>query len=139
MSDPYKAAEAAYTLAAAELGANSPHAIRSAVTAALIAERSGTLGYWIRGARQRVIWFGGWEEANGGGWRFRLDGGGWTDPFPLSVLRVLTFYGWGMQCRLPGTYFVWSWRGDRGMYFSPDGTPDNATCWLRMPRWRRDR
>lgn len=122
--DPYKAAEAAYK-AHAGLG---DHQIRAAITAALVAERKRTLAYWLCWLRQRVIWFGGWEEANCGGWRFRIDGGRWMSPTPVSVFRVFTHYGWGWQLRLPGTIFVYSRQS--GAYFSPDGTPRSATLWV---------
>jgi hypothetical protein len=121
--DPYKAAEAAYK---AHEGMGD-HQVRAAVTAALVAERKRTLAYWLCRLRQRVIWFGGWEEANCGGWCFRR-GKRWMSPAPVSVLRVFTHFGWGWQLRLPGTFLVRS--KCSGVYISPDGTPRSATLWV---------
>ena len=123
MRDPYEAAEAAHA------EAPPAYALRAAITAALIAERKRTIAYWLCRARHRLIWFGGWERVNCGGWQLRR-WGRWLDPYPLSILGRLTFYGWGLQCRLPGTIFVWSWHGARRAYFSPDGTPRSATRWI---------
>lgn len=81
-----------------------------------------------------LFWIGGWEKANCAGWEPRWEYG-WRELTPVTILRAITFYGWGLQVRLPTTIFVWSWRGDRGMFFSPDGTPGRATRWLRKPRW----
>ncbi len=137
MTDPYEAAEAAHAHAVREYGAADKHALRSAVTAALVADRKRSLGYWITRFRQRwLLWVGGWEEPNCGGWKLRGDYG-WRDPAPVMVLRAFTYYGWGAQLQLPWTILVWSWHGDRGIYLSPDGTPGSATRWLRLPRWRR--
>lgn len=137
MTDPYKAAEAAHADAIFDLGQDNKHALRAAVTAALIADRKRSLGYWITRFRQRwLLWVGGWEEPNCGGWRIRRDYG-MASPTPVTVLHFLTFYGWGLDCRLPWTILVWSWRGDRGIYLSKDGTPGSASRWLRLPRWRR--
>jgi hypothetical protein len=136
MTDPYEAGMKAYAALAEEYGHASDPALRGALTAALIAERKRTFSYQLCRLRQKVIWFGGWERANCGGWRFRLEPGLWMDPFPLSLFGCITFYGWGLQVRLPHTFFVWTWRGDRGMYVSPDGTPNKATRWItRRPRW----
>lgn len=137
MTDPYKAAEAAHAQAVAELGKDSPHVLRAAVTAALVAERERTLAYWLCRFRHRwLLWIGGWEEPNCGGFKLRGDYG-WRSPTPVTVLRFLTFYGWGLDCRLPWTILVWSWRGERGVYLSRDGTPGGATFWFRRPRWMR--
>jgi hypothetical protein len=121
--DPYKAAEDAYK----EHEGMGRHQLRAAVTAALVTDRKRTLAYWLCRMRQRVIWFGGWEEANCGGWSFRIAGGRWASPTPVSVFRVFTLYGWGWQVRLPWTILV---RSPEGVYFSPDGTPSRATLWL---------
>lgn len=130
---PYEAAEAAHAAAEAELGKESPHALRAAITAALVADRARSIGYHLCRLRQRwLLWVGGWEEPNCGGWRLRSDHG-WREPSPVTVLRAFTYYGWGMQLRLPGTILVWCWRGDRGIYLSPNGTPGQATRWLRKP------
>ena len=68
MTDPYEAAEAAHAHAVREYGAADKHALRSAVTAALVADRKRSLGYWITRFRQRwLLWVGGWEEPNCGG------------------------------------------------------------------------
>jgi hypothetical protein len=123
MMDPYKAAQAAYK---AHDGMGE-HQVRAAVTAALVADRKRTLAYWLCRMRQRVIWFGGWEEPNCGGWRFRMDCGTWTSPTPVSVFRVFTHYGWGWSLRLPRTILT---RSNDGVYFSPDGTPSRATLWV---------
>lgn len=77
---------------------------------------------WLRRMADNILWIGGPSLRN---------------PTPVTVCRFLTFYGWGLDCRLPGTILVWSWRGDRGVYLSKDGTPGRATWWLRLPRWRR--
>ena len=121
--DPYKAAEAAYK---AHDGMGE-YQMRAAVTAALVADRKRTLAYWLCRLRQRVIWIGGWEEANCGGWRFRMDSGRWMSPTPVSVFRVFTHYGWGWQLRLPTTILV---KSPEGVYCSPDGTPRASTLWL---------
>lgn len=70
MTDPYKAATLAYAEAVREYGATGQHALRYAITAALLADRQRTLGYWITRFRHRwVLWVGGWEEPNCGGER----------------------------------------------------------------------
>jgi hypothetical protein len=89
---------------------------------------------WMRRARQNILWIGGWEV--GQGWRPHYPWGGLASPWPLTFCRFLTIYGWGLDCRLPWTILVWTWRGERGIYLSRDGTPGNATWWLRKPRWR---
>ena len=128
--DPYKAAEVAYK----EHGGEMSHPLRAAITAALVADRKRTLAYWLCRARQRVIWFGGWEEANCGGWGFRSASGRLMSPTPVSVLRVFTHYGWGWSLHLPNTILT---RGPDGVYFSPDGTPRSATLWVtKRPEWR---
>ncbi len=122
--DPYEAAAAAYK-ANAGMG---EHQIQAAVTAALVADRKRHLFYWLRRLRQRVIWFGGWEEPNCGGWQFLSRySGRLTSPTPVTVLRTFTYYGWGWELRLPGTILV---RSRDGVYFSPDGTPRSSTLWL---------
>lgn len=137
MTDPYKAATLAYAEAVRQYGKADDHALRTAITAALVADRKRSIGYWITRFRQRwLLWVGGWEEPNCGGWRIRRDYG-IASPAPITVCRFLTFYGWGLDCRLPWTIIVWSWRGDRGIYLSKDGTPGMATRWFRLPRWRR--
>jgi len=126
--DPYDAAAAAFK-AHAGMG---DHQLRAAITAALVSDRKRTLAYWLCRWRQRVIWFGGWEEPNCGGWSFRRRGR-WAEPTPISICRVFTYYGWGWQLRLPTTILVHS---PTGTYCSPDGTPQAATRWLsKRPDW----
>lgn len=130
MSDPYEAAEAAYR----ESEDVGTYRLRAAITAALVAERKRSIAYWLCRARQRVIWFGGWEEANCGGWRFRARSSKrWMGPTPVSVLRVFTYYGWGWQLRIPGTILV---KSPNGLYLSPDGTPGSATRWFIGGKYR---
>lgn len=102
--------------------------IRFAVNAAIIAERRGTLAYWLCRWRQKLIWFGGWEGPNCGGfslWPY----GRIASPAPVTVASVFTYFGWGWQLKLPWTIMVYS-RPHGGLYLSPDGTPRSATCWL---------
>lgn len=122
--NPYEAAEAAHK---AHEGMGEHHQLYAAITAALVADRKRSLAYWLCRLRQRVIWFGGWEEANCGGWRFRTDSGRWMSPTPVSVFRAFTHYGWGWQLRLPTTILV---KSPQGVYCSPDGTPRRSTLWL---------
>ena len=122
-NEPYKAAEAAYK-AHDGLGKEQ---VRAAITAALVADRKRTLAYWLCRMRQRVIWVGGWEDANCGGWGFRTDSGHWMSPTPVTLFSVFTHYGWGWQIRLFGTFLV---RSPEGVYVSPNGTPRQATMWL---------
>lgn len=109
--------------------------LRTAVYRAIVNERQHTVAYKICRLRHKLIWFGGWERANCGGWRFRLEPGHWLDPFPLTICSALTLYGRWWQLRLPGTIFVWA-RNQEGVYMSPDGTPRSATRWFgKRPRW----
>lgn len=107
--------------------------LRLAVNAAIIAERRSTLAYWLCRWRQKLIWFGGWEESNCGGWSFKTDGCRWMAPFPLTVASALTLFGDWWQLKLPGTILVWSI--GNGVYLSPDGTPRSATRWLIGKRY----
>jgi hypothetical protein len=135
--DPYEAAEAAHAQAVRDSGKADKQALRCAITAALVADRKRSLSYWITRFRQRwLLWVGGWEEPNCGGWRLKRSYG-WASPAPVTVLRAFTYYGWGIDLRLPWTNLVWCWRGDRGIYLSKDGTPGRATWWLRKPAWMR--
>ena len=91
----------------------------------------------MREFRQRLLWFGGWEvpdlmQTDRGlpAWRFRLEGGTWMPPWPVSILRRLTVFSWGAQLSIFGTYAVVVWRGGRCAYLSPDGTPSHATRFL---------
>lgn len=102
--------------------------LRFAVNAAIITDRRSTLAYWLCRWRQKLIWFGGWERPNCGGfdlWRY----GKLASPAPLTVASVFTHYGWGWQLRLPGTILVRS-KPSGCLYLSPDGTPRSATRWL---------
>ncbi len=87
---------------------------------------------WLRRMRHNIIWIGGWEVGNG--WSLRASWG-WRSPTPVTICRFLTFYGWGLDCRLPWTILVWAWRGERGIYLSRDGTPGRATWLLGKARW----
>jgi hypothetical protein len=79
----------------------------------------------LRRASRWLIWIGGWELANFGGWRIR------GAPSPVSILgHRVTWFSWGFQVRLRGGYLVWS-RREGTLYFSPSGTPDGATVWIK--------
>lgn len=109
---------------------NIEQRLRLAVNAAIITERRRTVAYWLCRWRQKLIWFGGWELPNCGGFDLRKIGGrGIQSPTPVSVASCLTIYGGGWwNLKLPGTILVWS-KGN-GVYLSPDGTPRSATRWL---------
>lgn len=82
---------------------------------------------WKR-CRQWLIWIGGWEKANGKGWKFLIDYGhrkGLMSPSPISLLgHHITFFGWGWQIKIrSGYYLVWS---KSGLYISNDGTPPRS-------------
>lgn len=109
------------------------HRLRAAVNAALITDRRRTLAYWLCRWRQKLIWFGGWERSNCGGFEFKTESGRWVTPFPLTVAGALTLFGTWWQLKLPWTILVWS--RDNGCYMSPDGTPGNATRWLIGKRY----
>jgi hypothetical protein len=48
---------------------------------------------------------------------------------PVSLLgHRITFYGWGWQVRLRGGYLV---KSKGAVYFSHNGTSDDATVWFR--------
>ncbi len=123
MMNPYEAAELAYK----EHEGLGAHQLRAAITAALVTERKRTIAYWLCRMRQNIIWFGGWEEPNCGGWGFKREGVGWVSPTPVSVCKVFTHYGWGWHLRLPGTILV---KSPEGIYFSPDGTSRSSTLWI---------
>jgi hypothetical protein len=79
---------------------------------------------WKR-LRQWVVWFGGWERPNGGGWSFR---GG---PTPVSLFgHRLTLHGHWFDVRTPAGYLVVDVR-ERTAYVSPNGTPRHAHTWIR--------
>ena len=91
-------------------------------------------GPWKR-ARQWLIWVGGWETANGAGWRFRIpyiNGRHlWMSPTPVSILgHWATWYGWGLTVRFGWWSFTWDWRVSRHAYLSTNGTPNGAFHWL---------
>ena len=130
--DPYAVAEFAFNEPGKE-GTSLDYRLRCAVTAALIAERRGTLAYWLCRLRQRVIWFGGWERPNCGGFEIRR-GGKIADVTPITIAKCFTHYRWGWDLKLPGTILVWSPRSG-GLYLSPDGTPRSATRWIIGKPW----
>lgn len=77
--------------------------------------------------RQWFIWIGGWELANGKGWRFTYD------PNPISIFgHWLTTYGWGLNFKIPSGWFVIVWNKHMGrcIYISKNATPDKAHCWI---------
>ena len=85
--------------------------------------------------REWFVWFGGWEKANGKGWRFYLNSTRqgkphriWLGPTPVSLFgHHITFFTWGFQVALRHDYLVIVWRPYRACYFSPNGTPWAAT------------
>jgi hypothetical protein len=89
--------------------------------------------------RHWFIWLGGWERANGSGWRLYLNtkkvGGGnrklWLSPYPVSLFGGrITFFGWGWDLKVKGGWLVYSSIGRRKLYISPNGTPSQAVSWL---------
>src|SRR6266699_203698 len=96
---------------------------------------------WKR-CRQWVIWIGGWEKANGTGWRLHCeyDTSILMSPAPVSVLgHRLTWFGWGWQLKLKRRYYlVWS---KSGLFVSHDGTPpsEQADGFFLLRRSRRRR
>lgn len=87
---------------------------------------------WKR-VRTWFVWVGGWEEANGAGWRFRIPVGSrriWMTPTPVSFLgHRLTIFGHWFDFRVPGGVLVVNFR-ERHAYISRDGTPSSAHHWL---------
>lgn len=88
--------------------------------------------------RTWLIWVGGWELANGKGWRLFLDMPGGKkhlmSPCPVSIFgHWCTFYGWGLNIKLNRGWFVWVFRGyDEGrIYLSDDATPGGAYHWIK--------
>lgn len=124
--DPYSAAMAAFNDPDSSLGLD--HRLRSAITAALIAERKSTLAFWLCRWRQKLIWFGGWERPNCGGFEIRRNGR-FADVTPLTVASCFTHFGRSWCLKLPGTILVYS-PASGGLYLSPDGSPRSATRWL---------
>jgi hypothetical protein len=124
--DPYELAAAMYNSPGGDFPSHHGYRLRAAVNAALIADRRRRPWYWLRLARQKLLWVGGWEEPNCGGWRPTWEYG-LKSPFPVTVLSSLTLFGGWWQCRIFGTYLTWS---HGKVYLSPDGTPRSATRWF---------
>lgn len=87
--------------------------------------------------RNWVVWFGGWEKANGAGWKLRRDWPlrGFYGPTPVAILgHRVTFFGQWMDIRLRRTYLVIRFRksysGGPYAYLSDDGTSSRAHHWL---------
>lgn len=114
---------------------NVEQRLRFAVNAAILAERSETLAYRLCRLRQKLIWFGGWEFPNCGGFDIRRSDGRLADPTPLTVASCFTHFGRWWQLKLPWTILVWSPMSG-GLYLSQDGTPRSATRWLIGKGWR---
>jgi hypothetical protein len=93
----------------------------------------------LKRIRTWLIWIGGWEIANGAGWKlFRKTGNHWRlcDPTPISLFgHRFTYYGWGWHLRTHLGYLTYSRAGRPKpiMYLSPDGTPGRATIWYLNP------
>lgn len=84
----------------------------------------------FRKMRQQLIWFGGWELANQGGWRFRLPYGFGNEkwlrmsPTPISFwFNRLVIYGGFLDFKIGRGWLMIKWRPEFRMYWSPDGTP----------------
>jgi hypothetical protein len=94
-------------------------------------ERNWSLWHHIR---TWFIWIGGWEKANGAGWRLRYEHSGkLKSPAPVSLFGdFFTWYGWGWNIRVKRGLLVYSHSGGRArkMYISPNGTPSQAVTWL---------
>ena len=131
-TDPYAAA-AWHFFSDPDAPSRTEDRLRQAVNAALIADRKRTLAYWLCRWRQALIWFGGWELSNCGGFEIRRHGR-LADPTPVTVASCFTCFGRWWQLKLPGTYLVWSPMSG-GLYLSPDGTPRSATRWLIGKPW----
>jgi hypothetical protein len=87
----------------------------------------------VKRLRRWVIWFGGWELANGEGWRFEYG------PTPVSLFgHFITFYGGGwVDVRVGrGTLVVFFPGSHRRSvpgchaYWSPNGTPGHERARL---------
>jgi len=77
----------------------------------------------LKRARQWLVWFGGWEKANGAGWSFRRGG-----PTPISLLgHRFTLHRWGWALRTRTGHWV---RTPDALYLSIDGTPRGAVRYL---------
>jgi len=80
-------------------------------------------------ARRWLVWFGGWEKANGAGWDIK------GSPAPVSLFgHRFTHYGWGWQAATSGGWLVYTKRcpatGKPALFISRDGTPGRAHTWL---------
>lgn len=76
-----------------------------------------------------VLWPGGWGTFRTWPMRKRLNPHYWT-PWSLFGHRF-TCFGWGLQMRAKGGYWVMAWDGEgRRLYWSHDGTPSEATVWV---------
>lgn len=87
--------------------------------------------------RMWLVWFGGWEKANGAGWKLRRDKPlrGFYGPTPVAILgHRVTFFGDWLQVRLSRTYLTvrlkQGYSGGPYAFFSDDGTPSRAHHWL---------
>jgi hypothetical protein len=83
--------------------------------------------------RDWFVWVGGWETANGKGWRLFIPCGNrriMMSPTPVSLFgHRITFYGWGWNIRTRTGWLVYTRRPERSLYHSTDGTPRGATVW----------
>lgn len=89
---------------------------------------------WLKRVRQWFLWIGGWEQANGAGWKFRTTRGNHRrSPTPIALFgHRITWYGWGGQIRLRRGWLVFTKRihaEGRRCYISKDGTPSMAVVW----------
>jgi hypothetical protein len=75
-----------------------------------------------------VLWPGGWQTFRTWSLKERMKPRHWT-PWSLFGHRI-TCFGWGLQWRVKGGYWLAVWRPGKRIYWSPDGTPDQATVWL---------
>jgi len=96
----------------------------------------------INRIRSWFIWVGGWEKANGKGWELLgrytwkkgLKSFYFKSPAPVSIFgHWLTYYGWGLNFKVKGGWFVVVWDNGHGekIYISKDGTPSGAFCWIK--------
>ena len=106
--------------------------------------------------RHWFIWIGGWEKANGEGWKIfrwdnirsaiqykkfkRLFSPSWVMYFPAPISffgHRFTWMGWdwGWQLTTKFGYLVYSKKGHPKpiLYLSPDGTPSSATDFYLNP------
>lgn len=81
-----------------------------------------------------IIWVGGWEKANGNGWKIvyrdRREKLRVASPTPIALLgHRLVLYGRWLDVRIGKRILVLMWGGEKKIYLSPDGTPDRANSW----------